>query len=245
MRVPRLFHDGSLDANTIQLSTATARHAIQVLRLAVGSKLIVFNGNGHDYHASIKSIKKSKVDINIYTNTAICNESAFRIELGIALIKNDRLDLTIQKATELGVTSITPVNSEYSNITINHNKQDKKHQHWQGVIQHACEQCGRASLPNMNPITRVEDFISAQSKLTTLVLNPLSDTAMQSLPNEIEATKAIRLLIGPEGGFSEKERQMFENKNIVQAKLGPRILRAETAAISAITLLQHKYGDLN
>lgn len=244
MRVPRLFHDGSLDTSTVQLNTSAAQHAVQVLRLTTGDEVVLFNGDGHDYQASIAAIKKFRVDVTVHSRVAINIESGLHIELGIALIKNDRLDIAMQKATELGVQTITPINTEFSSIKINADKQDKKYQHWQSVIQHACEQCGRSTLPVLNIISTLDDFIGSDNTKSTLVLNPLVTTSLNDLTGAIKTKRRLRLLIGPEGGFSDKELQLFTNKNLLQLKLGPRILRAETAAISAITLLQSTYGDL-
>lgn len=239
MRIPRLYHQGELTQPRIKLTESAGRHAVQVLRLPINARVILFNGDGQDYQGKIVSIKKQVVEIEIVGRIDVNNESALNIELGIAIIKSDRMDFAIQKATELGVSSVTPLITDFSSINIKKDKQEKKLNHWQGVIQHACEQSGRACLPVLNPIMKLDDWLEHDPE-NTLVLNPLSEQTL----SELDLKDRYRLCIGPEGGFSDKELEKISASGIKQIRMGPRILRAETAAISGLVLLQNRFGDL-
>ncbi len=240
MRVPRLYHHGDLSVTTVTLTESAAHHAAHVLRLPVHSRVILFNGDGFDYHGTINSIRKKSVDITVENKIEVRNESPLQLSVAIAVIKNDRMDFALQKATELGVTSITPLITEYSNIQIKADKQDKKLEHWQGIIQHACEQCGRAVLPELNSITRLGDWLKSKRE-NIVILNPLASGTFANIRN----MTAINLCIGPEGGFSENELALFSRCQLQQVSMGPRILRAETAVIAGISVLQNMLGDIS
>lgn len=242
MRIPRFYCPVALQApSTLELPDSTYHHAIQVLRLKVGEPLILFNGQtAGEYLAVLETITKRSALVRIESYTAIQSESPFPLTLALAIIKPDKMDFALQKAVELGVTAVQPLLTERSVIRVLKDKQDKKLQHWAGILIAACEQSGRTQIPELKPPLTLDEYLNQPPLGARIILSP---TAQQALGNTLK-TAGIEMIIGPEGGFTEEELERCINAGVQAFSLGPRILRAETACISALTLLQYHYGDL-
>lgn len=241
MRIPRIYLNESLDVGlTIELSVEAHRHVVNVLRLREADKLILFNGEGKEFLSKIIQIEKKKSTIFIEQEQTNLTNSPLDIELGLSLIKNDKLDFAIQKSVELGVSSITPLAADRSTIKLDSKREIKRQAHWQGIIQSACEQSGRNYLPTLNSIHSISDWLCT-STTPGIIFEPTATIAL----SKINITDKVRIIIGPEGGFTEKEIQIITQTGFNKVKLGPRVLRAETAALTAITSLQLLWGDLN
>jgi 16S rRNA (uracil1498-N3)-methyltransferase len=240
MRSHRFFAEIPLTpGNSIELPSDAAHHCSQVLRYKIDDPLSVFNGDGFDYSAKIKSISKKSCEIQILNKVSPENESPINIHLIQGIARGDKMDLIIQKAVELGVSEVTPLFSERCNVKLDSKRLAKKMQHWQKVMISACEQSGRAVIPKLNPAINIESLQLSQDNIS-LILEP---SATESLTSFTSA-KQFNLLIGPEGGFSERDLNSVKQTQIKPVRMGPRILRTETAGLSAIAILQSQFGDL-
>ena len=241
MRISRLFIDTTLSPNAlIPLDEKASHYLIKVLRLKPNAPLVVFNGHGNQYNATIATVEKKTVTIRTDDCVAVNNESPLSIHLAIALSKGDRMDWIIQKATELGVTAITPLISERTEVKLKGERLQKKLQHWQQIAISACEQCGRNRVPTINALCIADDWITTVKAEQKLVLHHRTEQSIDATLNIASAA----LLIGPEGGLSEREINAAEQCGFEALKLGPRVLRTETAPLAAVTLLQHSWGDM-
>ncbi len=240
----RLFVSGELiNGADIRLEGDRARYLGRVLRLRAGDEIRIFNGEGPEHSATLETITKSMVSLRVGVSHETRTESRLRIHLVQGVSRGERMDFVIQKATELGVKRVTPVLTEYGVVKLDAKRADKRREHWQGVAQSACEQSGRTRVPLIDaPLPLNEWFgnqparVDAQVILRPGACLPLADIDRPS-------TKAC-LLIGPEGGFSQTEYEDAEIAGFDAVGLGPRVLRTETAAIAALTVLQSKWGDL-
>lgn len=245
MRTPRLFIDQELiTGNIISLDKNASSYLIKVLRLQSGSEINLFNGkpvnNEYGYYrASLKDTGK-KTDVEIQDFIPDNNSSPIHITLLQGISKGDHMDITIQKAVELGVTEIIPVICERTVVNLKADRLDKKIKHWNGIVHSACEQSGRNQLLTIHTPVKFEN-IQLQENATGFILQPDSS---HSLLNSEKSSK-VSLLIGPEGGFTDNEINSVLSKGYTAVKFGPRILRTETAAISAISIIQSSWGDLN
>lgn len=241
MRIPRIYLNQALIAGiAIELSVEAHRHVVNVLRLREKDKLILFNGENLEFLCHLVHIEKKSSIVQIESELENNTTSPLNIELGLSLIKNDKLDFAIQKSVELGISSITPLAADRSTIKLDSKREIKRQAHWQGIIQSACEQSGRNTLPTLNPIHSIEDWLCT-STTPGIIFEPTATIAL----SKIKITDKVRIIIGPEGGFTEKEIQIITQTGFNKVKLGPRVLRAETAALTAITSLQLLWGDLN
>ena len=243
MRIPRFYCPIALSVNSsVNLPENTFRHAIQVLRLNIGEALIVFNGQGGEYLATIDSISKRGASMVIQQYQTGISESPLHLTLAQAIIKPDKMDFALQKAVELGVSAIQPLFTERSVVRLNKESLEKKHSHWQGIIIAACEQSGRCIVPVLKPSLYLEDYLNETQTTQRLILVPGDYPKIkQLLP---PAHNEIELVIGPEGGFSESEVQLSLQAGLQAISLGSRILRAETATLTSLALLQQQFGDL-
>jgi 16S rRNA (uracil1498-N3)-methyltransferase len=241
MRIPRIYQNQTLlTGSIVTLDEQTAHHLSRVLRFSKGYLLNVFDGKGHEFRAHIHEITKKIVSIQIDDPIQTIPESPLFIHLGQSISRSAKMDLAIQKAVELGVMEITPLITEFSQVKRNDDHLLKRTEHWQSIIINACEQCGRAQLPIFNEAVLLSDWLKPSSEDLSLLLIP---TALNTLPNRAVKPKSVRLLIGPEGGLSEIEIKTALDHGFIGTKLGPRILRTETATLAAITLLQAHWGD--
>lgn len=241
MRISRLYIDSKLEVNQEVILPKEAQHYLQkVLRLKTNDEIIVFNGKGGEYLASIREDNK-KLILQVKTYHSIDRESCLSIDLIVCLIRSEKMDLVIQKAVELGVKNIIAITCNHSVLQLETKRIEKKLQHWQGIIQSACEQCGRTLLPKLwyaNDLPEALPFLSLNS--LKLLLEPKSDNNI----NTLDKPEAVSIWIGPEGGFSEQEIMIAQQAGFIPLTLGSRILRAETASIAALTVVQALWGDL-
>lgn len=242
MRDIRVYTDQQLAiGDEIALDTGASRHLTTVLRLKSGDNVILFNGQGGEFLATLNECNAKKVLVTVTDFDNISRESPLNIHLGIGLSRGDRMDWVIQKATEAGVTAITPLYTERTEVKLKGERAEKKMRHWQQVTVSACEQCGRNQLPTLNSPIALSDWLNNIDADKKLVLHHRSQTSIRNLNDDDISSTA--LLIGPEGGLSHQEITQAKDKNFIPLTLGPRVLRTETAPIIAIGLLQSLWGD--
>lgn len=242
MRISRIFVDQALEMDQCLTLTAESAHYLRsVLRIKTGAELILFNGLGGEYRGQVRDVARDHVDIQVQQFHPVDRESPILVHLGLAISRGERMDYAIQKAVELGVQHLTPLLSQRCVVRLDEKKQRQRLQHWEGVVQHACEQSGRTQLPQMHPVQSLDDWVANQSSAVRLVLDPLAKLRL----TDIEPTsESIALLIGPEGGLDEAEIDLAKFSGFKAIRLGPRVLRTETAAVVGLTALQCLWGDL-
>ena len=237
---------------TIKLSDNAATHATRVMRLNVGDALTLFYGDGFDYPCELISVKKSEVLAQVKSSQKVDNESNLNITLLQGISAGDRMDISIQKAVELGVNRIIPIKTERSVVKLDEEKAKKRVEHWQNVVIAACEQSGRAKIPqvfapeslpawlgtNIHAASREGDLTSEPK--TRILLNPIGAKKLRELQ---KPEGEIELLIGAEGGLSDKEIALALSQEFQSIVLGGRILRTETAPLAAIAAMQTLWGD--
>ncbi|GAC15669.1 16S rRNA (uracil(1498)-N(3))-methyltransferase [Aliiglaciecola lipolytica] len=242
MRIPRIYHPDLLIVDrTIDLTPDAANHIVSVLRLSEGHPLVLFNGDGNEYSAELVSVKKRQASALVDAKLSISVESGLNIHLGQGVSRGDRMDFAIQKAVELGVTEITPLITERCGVKLSAERWEKKSIQWQKLIISACEQCGRNQIPILHPCMSIHDWTRQSTNQLRLTLHPKADKSIKDLAIP---PAGVKLLIGPEGGFSETEIYATEQVGFQTVQLGPRVLRTETAAIATIAVLQAIHGDL-
>lgn len=242
MRLSRLFVDQALAVHdTIQLNNDSAHYLRSVLRTKKGHSVILFNGEGGEYQGEVSEISRKQVLITLSKFNDRSVESNLNITLGLGISRGERMDFSIQKSVELGINQICPLVTEHCSIQIKNDKKEKKVEHWQKISQNAAEQSSRTINPKVADITIFSDWVAEQAG-TKLFLDPFAKVSLTEIQND---TKQITLLAGPEGGFSEQEREIAIASGFTPIKLGPRILRTETAALAALTAVQTLWGDFN
>lgn len=223
------------------LPEAAARHAVSVLRLQQGDMLTLFNGEGGEYRARLVAVSKRESRARLLEFHATELESPLRLTLALGISAGERMDYSLQKATELGVSAIAPLATERSVVKLAGERADKRLQHWQHVVIAACEQCGRNRVPAVAPVQTLYAYLAGVDKSQRLLL--LSPQATTPLKRAAAAQAAV-LLIGPEGGFAPAEHQAAATHGFEAVSLGPRVLRTETAPVAALAVLQALWGDL-
>ncbi len=239
--MPRFFVDLPLSTGSqLELPETAARH-VQVLRLQPGDAIVLFNGQGGEFASTVLKIGKRSVQVEVGAHDLLERESPLQLTIVQALSAAERMDYTVQKSAELGVTAIQPVISEYCQSRYSGERAEKRIAHWQGVAISACEQCGRTRVPQILPIMRFDDFlISPQTADLKVLLSPDGAIRHSQLPVVV---RSASVLIGAEGGFSRKEELDAIAAGFTPLILGPRIFRTETVAPVIAGLLQAKYGD--
>ncbi|MCH9827961.1 MAG: 16S rRNA (uracil(1498)-N(3))-methyltransferase [Gammaproteobacteria bacterium] len=238
----RFFADIPLASGVrVDLPASAFRHAVQVLRLREADPLTLFNGDGQDYLARLSNVTKRAAQAEILESIPRNNESKLSLTLVQGVSKGERMDWAIQKAVELGVARIAPVITERCNVKLDAERWDRKLDHWRGVVISACEQSGRARVPELDGVMPLRDWLSRPRRPLALVLDPIAERTLDSFVGE---PPAAELLIGPEGGLSDQEVALAAQAGFDRLKLGPRVLRTETAALTAIAVLQARFGDL-
>jgi 16S rRNA (uracil1498-N3)-methyltransferase len=240
MRENRLYTDQALSVGAqIELEQRPAKHAAQVLRLAAGDPVTVFNGDGYDYRARIEHCTRQSVRVQLLSASEPEPLPALSITLALGVSRGERMDLALQKAVELGVSAIQPLFSTRTVVRLSGDRLAKRAQHWQGVVIAACEQSGRRRCPALaSPLALLDWLGEAQ---TGGVL--LHHAAERSLPELPAPDAQLSLLIGPEGGLAPEEREYAQMRGFIPVRLGPRILRTETAPLAAIAAIQALWGD--
>jgi 16S rRNA (uracil1498-N3)-methyltransferase len=246
MRLTRVHVPGPLPAGTRVLPEGPARHLVRVLRLGEGDALRIFDGEGHEFEAVIESVRRDEVTVRIGAEVANNVESPLSITLLQGVARGDKMDTILQKATELGVTRIVPLLLARSTVKLGADGIARRHEHWLAVIASACEQCGRSRLPQLDPAAQLEAALAMGDGGLRLLLAP--DASAASLPALLAAhphaaQRGVCLLVGPEGGFDEGEVTLALASGYRPCRLGPRVLRTETAGIAAITAVQVSAGD--
>jgi 16S rRNA (uracil1498-N3)-methyltransferase len=244
MRLTRVRVEGVLTPGAeITLPEDAATHLSRVLRLREGDACVLFNGDGHDYDAQLLRITRREVVAAIAGARAIDNESPLRISLLQGIARGEKMDLILQKATELGVAAVLPVDSERSEVKLTGERLDKRLAHWRGVVVAACEQSGRARVPEVaEPRALLAAAATLPGDTLRLLLDPHGIHALKGLA--VPASGQVVIAIGPEGGWSPRDRQALESNGFQGLRLGPRVLRTETAGLAAIAALQALLGDL-
>jgi 16S rRNA (uracil1498-N3)-methyltransferase len=238
----RLYCDTSLSPGAeIVLPEAAARHAVTVLRLQTGDTLRLFNGTGGEYAASLVAANKREARARLTEFHAAECESPLQITLALGISAGERMDYSLQKATELGVTAIQPLATERSVVRLAGERADKRLQHWQHVVIAACEQCGRNRVPAVAPVQKLFSYLATVDRnKRLLMLSPDGPTPLKQVPFASDAV----LLIGAEGGLAPAECEAAEASGFQPVSLGPRILRTETAPVAALAVLQALWGDI-
>ncbi len=226
----------------IPLSASAATHATRALRLNIGDELKLFNGDCNDYTCELVSVKKSEVLAKVLASQAISNESPLNITLLQGISSGDRMDYTIQKAVELGVNAIQPISTERSVVKLSQERAQKRLEHWQNIVNSACEQSGRAFVPQVLAPLGLSHWLAKNpaSTDTRILLNPIGAIKLADLA---KPKGNVTLLIGAEGGLSQAEINAATANCFQSIILGPRILRTETAALTAISSMQTLWGD--
>ncbi len=241
MRTIRIFYNNNITiGNNIVLPKQTSNHLIQVLRLNLNHEIILFNGDGRNYTSNIISNNKNATELEIVSSEKSLNESPVKIHIALALTKNDKMDLAIQKSVELGVTEITPLIMKHSIVKLDDKKREKRFNRWLEIIHSACEQSGRSVIPILNPIIEWDKWSENSDSELKIVCDPYGNKNLNSFTTK---PHSVLLVIGPEGGFSTEEIVEFRNRHYNNVQFGQRILRAETAAIATITAVQTFWGD--
>jgi 16S rRNA (uracil1498-N3)-methyltransferase len=242
MRTIRSFVDRPLAiGDAFALPEATGNHLVRVLRLEPGDACVLFNGDGHDYTARLRSREKRGAVVEVVACDAVDNESPLRIVLMQGIARGEKMDLILQKATELGVAAFAPVATDRTEVRLDAERAGRKMAHWRGVLASACEQCGRARLPDLAAPRALDDAVAAVATPQRFLLDPEAADAIADLALARDAQ--VTLAIGPEGGFSERDRAMLRAGGFRGLRLGPRILRTETAGLAAIAAINALYGD--
>jgi 16S rRNA (uracil1498-N3)-methyltransferase len=244
MRVTRVHVELPLAAGIeVELPENAANHLARVLRLGIGDTCVLFNGDGRDYPARLIDIGKRVVRVEVGPGRSIDNESPLRLILLQGVARGEKMDLILQKATELGVASLQPLYSQRSEIRLDGIRADKRLAHWRGVVVSACEQCGRARVPDIGmPLQMQQALAALPDGGLRLILDPDADASLPGL--EFDPSEPIVLAVGPEGGWSPQDIEQLRAAGFAGVRLGPRVLRTETAGLAAISALQMLHGDL-
>jgi 16S rRNA (uracil1498-N3)-methyltransferase len=242
MPVPRFFCAAKLGPGAcVILPQNAAHHATRVLRMKVGDVLILFNGNGNDYAGSLTRLGKDEVAAKITTCIEVQRESSLQITLAQAISSGERMDFTLQKAVELGIAHIQPLSTERSVVKLAGEKIERRREHWQNVVISACEQCGRAMVPEVRPPLPLTEWLGHREEYSfKIMLSPIADKTLHDLS---KPEGPVCLLIGCEGGFSSQETVAAESQEYIPVRLGARVLRTETAALATLAALQTLWGD--
>lgn len=252
MSKTRIYQNTELIVNTtVKLSDDAFGHMVRVLRLTEGDIVTLFNGELHnnnevfEYTAKLVDVHKKHASVEITDQKTVHNESPLNIHLGQGISRGDRMDFTLQKSVELGVSKITPLFTERCGVKLSSERLAKKRDQWQKIVISACEQSGRCIVPLVGEPMFLQDWIKEETAAIKLNLHPKAEHSIMTLPMDKPASElSIRLLIGPEGGLTNEEINQASQAEFQDILLGPRVLRTETAALTAITALQCRFGDL-
>ncbi len=246
MRIPRIFLPQTLTAGSrVVLEDAASNHLLRVLRLKPGAPVYLFNGAGGEFEATLSAVERGTAVVTLGAFIDVSRESPLSITLAQGISRGERMDYTLQKSVELGVSCIIPLETEFSQVRLEGERRERRRRHWEGVIAGACEQSGRTRLPELQPVTSLGDWLVSTSTVAEglrLVLDPAAETGLSQL--QLPPATRVTLLIGPEGGLSDREIEQSRRAGFAGLRLGPRILRTETAGIAALAALQALQGDL-
>lgn len=242
MRQSRIYSSQPLlSKQTVELTGTASHYLARVLRVSSGDPVTLFNGDGMDYTGEILQVQRHCVTVRLGESRLADNESSLKITLVQAISRGERMDYTLQKATELGVFCIQPISCRRVEVRLDEKRQAKRLTHWQGVVISACEQSGRAVVPEVLPPCSLDQWLSVADQFPRLVLDPGAMKKLSAFPIEAEC---VSVLVGPEGGFTKRELDDVQASGVASVSIGPRILRTETAGPAAMSLLQAAAGDL-
>ncbi len=237
----RIYLDLTLNpGESIELPQEAVRHVANVLRLRRGDKLTVFNGQGGEYAATIDSADRRRVVVILGAHAPIERESPLDVTLAQGLSRGERMDFSIQKAVELGVKRIIPFEAQRSNVRLPAERTTRRLEHWRAIARRACEQCGRNSVPEIEPLCGFDAIANPAGFALKVTLDPAGHDRLPTLQT---ATGSVLLIIGPEGGLDDAELDQLGRNGCLRLPLGPRILRTETATVAGLTMLQTCFGD--
>ena len=243
VRVPRLFCPGDIAAGALlKLPDQAAHHAVRVLRLGPGDAVRLFNGAGAEWQAEIAGVRKSGVSVRVGARHERDVEAPLHVVLAQAISARERMELTLQKAVELGVAEIQPLETRRSVVRLREERASRRVEHWQNLVAAACEQCGRNRIPPVHPIDSQPDWLGTLGRgpaQVRLMLSPAGALRLRELP----APPSVILLAGPEGGLAPEEQELAELFDFRAVRLGPRILRTETAALAGLAAMHALWGD--
>ncbi|MGO2073740.1 MAG: 16S rRNA (uracil(1498)-N(3))-methyltransferase [Pseudoalteromonas sp.] len=242
MRIPHIYQAGEITlATEFNLDDDAAGHIGRVLRMKVGEKVSLFNGQGGEYLCELVNVGKKSVSVMPLKFDDKNVESPISIHLGQGISRGDKMDFTIQKSVELGVSEITPIFSQRCGVKLSPERLAKKHLQWQKIAIAAAEQSGRNSITIIHPPVDINDWLKQPSEEIKLTLHPRAEHSIKTIkvPNA-----GVRFLVGPEGGLTDTEISQTKQQNFVDIRIGPRVLRTETAALTVLSALQLQFGDL-
>ncbi len=249
MRLPRVLLPAALRAGDVHdLPTGAADHLVRVLRLAVGRPLRVFNGQGAEFEAELIEAGKRGARVVLHASVVAAPVSPISITLAQALARGEKMDWILQKATELGVTAIQPLQTERTEVRLSEERGERRMAHWRGVVVGACEQCGRADVPSLAAPLALTDWLAQVVRIPKpahelrVFLDP---DASARIGSESAAPASLVLSVGPEGGFSDRELAAFAQAGFAGWCLGPRVLRTETAGMAMLAIAQARWGDMS
>lgn len=243
MRIHRIYHPEPLDTGReVTLGGEDARYLTRVLRLAPGAPLVLFDGRGGEYAGEIAGTAgRREVTVRVGSHRPVERESSLPVTVAQGISRGERMDHVVQKCTELGIDRLVPLACERGVVRLDERRAEARREHWQRIAAEACRQCGRNRLPAIAPVTAIEDWLAAPAAGTCVVLAPEAGQRLADLPRP---DGRLTLLIGPEGGLTEQESLAARDAGFRPLRLGPRILRTETAAVAAVTAAQLLWGDL-
>jgi len=241
-RSPRLYVERELDGTGLPLDEGEAHYLGHVLRLKRGDRLVVFNGRGTERDASVDSLQRRSAMLTLGTLRSPLPESSLDLTLIQALPKSDAMDLIVQKATELGVRTLVPVYTEHSVVKLDTERSERRMEHWRKIARSACEQCGRHTPPRIEPAAPLAAAIEAlpTASKKRLALDPSAQLSLDG----VAPASGIIVAVGPEGGFAATDWRRLDAAEFTRVTLGPRVLRAETAALALCAIAQARWGDL-
>lgn len=243
MRIPRIYSPQPLALQqSVLLEPPASKHLLAVLRLKPGAPLTLFDGSGREFQACLEAAENRRARVLIKAEQPCRTESPFKIILAQGISRSERMDYTLQKAVELGVTEILPLLTEHSVVRLDQKNAVRKQQHWQQLVISACEQSGRVRVPVVQAPLSLGALLTRQLNALKLLLDPQANASLNALDHP--AHTQVLLLVGPEGGLDDNERGAAIAAGFAGVRLGPRILRTETAALVALSLLQARWGDL-
>jgi 16S rRNA (uracil1498-N3)-methyltransferase len=243
MTNPHRFHvPGAAPGARVSLPEHSAHHAREVLRLRAGAAVRIFDGAGAEYDATLESVTRRGVDARIVSAAAPRPESSLRLVLAVSPLKGDRMELVIQKATELGVAELWPVITARTDAAARPALEGSRQERWEKVASGAAEQCGRAVVPLVAPTATFAELLDRPFEGERFVF--VETPGAPALPARPSPPSAVLLLVGPAGGWEPRETERLQRAGFATAGLGPRILRSETAAIAAVVAAQVLWGDL-
>lgn len=243
MRIPRIHVDYDLrPGREVPLPDQAGEHVARVLRLERGAPLILFNGDGYEFDAALASLAKHAVTAEVGEKRVVERESPLPITLAQAIARGERMDWVLQKATELGVARIVPIVTERTEVKLDAERAERRMAHWRGVIASACEQCGRNHLPELESPQAMDRWLATlgDAPALRLALLPEGDVGLRQFP---QMENGAILAVGPEGGFTANDVALLTQAGFHGLRLGPRILRTETAGVAALAALQALFGD--